>query len=29
LRTYVKSKRWEAFWKQYKLRWPAQCDRAA
>ena len=29
LRTYVKSKRWEAFWKQYTLRWPAQCDRAA
>ena len=29
LRTYVKSDRWEAFWKQYKQRWPAQYDLAA
>ena len=29
LRTYVKSGRWEAFWKQYKQRWPAQYDLAA
>ena len=29
LRTYVKSDRWEAFWKQYKKRWPAQYDLAA
>jgi hypothetical protein len=29
LRTYVKSERWDAFWKQYKQRWPAHYDRAA
>jgi hypothetical protein len=29
LRTYVKSDRWKAFWKQYKKRWPAQYDLAA
>ena len=29
LRTYVKSERWDAFWKQYKQRWPAQYDQAA
>jgi len=29
LRTYVKSERWDAFWKQYKRRWPAQYDQAA
>ena len=29
LRTYVKSERWDAFWKQYKLRWPAHYHLAA
>lgn len=29
LRTYVKSDRWDAFWEQYKQRWPAHYDRAA
>ena len=29
LRTYLKSGRWDAFWKQYKLRWPAHYDMAA
>jgi hypothetical protein len=29
LRTYVKSDRWDAFWKQYKRRWPAHYDMAA
>jgi len=29
LRTYVKSERWDAFWKQYKQRWPAHYDLAA
>jgi len=29
LRTYVKSDRWDAFWRQYKLRWPSHYDMAA
>jgi hypothetical protein len=29
LRTCLKSDRWDAFWKQYKLRWPAQHHLAA
>ena len=29
LRAYVKSERWDAFWKQYKQRWPAHYDLAA
>lgn len=29
LRTYVKSQRWDAFWKQYKRRWPAHYHLAA
>ena len=29
LRTYVKSERWDAFWKQYKQRWPAHHHLAA
>ncbi len=29
LRTYVKSDRWPAFWKQYKYRWPAHYQQAA
>ena len=29
LRTYVKSDRWDAFWEQYKLRWPAHYEQAA
>ncbi len=29
LRTSVKSQRWDAFWKQYKLRWPAHYHLAA
>lgn len=29
LRTYVKSDRWDAFWKQYKQRWPSHYHLAA
>ena len=29
LRTYLKSERWDAFWKQYKQRWPAHHHLAA
>ena len=29
LRTYIKSDRWDAFWEQYKQRWPAHYEKAA
>ena len=29
LRTYIKSDRWDAFWEQYKQRWPAHYQQAA